>query len=91
MIFAFWLAAMIASSTAVAIPLPHPNSFTEGVHDADEMIGNVWALSTSKHGEDLGPVQQKREEVHDADEMIGNVCALSTAKHGEDLGPVSME
>lgn len=25
-------------------------------NDADEMIGNVWVLSTSNHGEDLGPI-----------------------------------
>lgn len=30
--------------------------------DADEMIGNVWALSTSNHGEDLGPVEEKSKE-----------------------------
>lgn len=27
--------------------------------DADEMIGNVWALSTSNHGEDLGPINSE--------------------------------
>ncbi|KAF2846519.1 hypothetical protein T440DRAFT_471780 [Plenodomus tracheiphilus IPT5] len=78
----FWLTTVLVSSTALAIPLEHTRSSND---DADEMIGNVWSLSTANHGEDLGPVEEKGSSDDDAGRMIRDVSALSTSVHGEDL------
>ncbi|KAF2711445.1 hypothetical protein K504DRAFT_532032 [Pleomassaria siparia CBS 279.74] len=88
MIFTFWLTIVLVSSTAIAMPLKHTRSSND---DADETIGNVWTLSSSSHGEDLGIVEEKRSSDNDADEMIGNVWTLSSSNHGEDLGPINTE